>query len=150
MDHSIATLTPCRIAIVPHQALREITEAHPHLTRLLWLNTLIDGAISRRWLLNVGHRQARERMAHLICELFTRLQTAGLTEAGTCHVPITQVELGSALGLSTVHTNRVLQELRRDELITWWGPSLTIEDWARLCRVAEFDPTYLDLEHAPR
>jgi CRP-like cAMP-binding protein len=89
-------------------------------------------------------------MAHLICELFTRLQTAGRAEACTCQSPITQVELGSVLRRSAVHTNRVLQELRRDGLITWRGASLTIEVWNHLCRLAEFDPTYLDLEHAPR
>ncbi|MDP4003345.1 Crp/Fnr family transcriptional regulator [Methylobacterium sp. NEAU K] len=150
MDHAISTLTPCRLAVIPHRALHEIMDRNPHLARLLWLDTLVDGAISRRWLLNVGHRRAREAMSHLICELFTRLRTAGMTKARTCQVPVTQTELGSALGLTSVHTNRVVQELRHDGLITWRGTSLTIEDWNRLCRIAEFDPAYLDLERAPR
>jgi CRP-like cAMP-binding protein len=145
MDHAVAALTPCRIAIIPHEALREITEAYPHLTRLLWLTTLIDAAIQREWIIGMGRRTALGRVAHLLCELFLRLEAAGLTEHNACRLPVTQVELGDAVGLSSVHVNRVVQQLRAEGLITWRGDTLAFEDWQRLAAVAEFEPAYLYL-----
>jgi CRP-like cAMP-binding protein len=124
MDHSVGTLTTCTIALVPHDAVREITANHPHLTRLLWLSTVIDAAITRRWLLNVGRKSAHGSMVHLFCELYTRLKIVGFAEDHTFRVPVTQTEFGDCLGLSTVHTNRVLQDLRHDELITWRGKTV--------------------------
>jgi CRP-like cAMP-binding protein len=150
MDHSIGTLTPCTVALVPHEALREITEMYPHLTRLLWLSTLVDGAILRQWVLGLGRRSATERMAHLFCELYTRLTLAGLAQDRTFQVPVTQAEFGDCLGLSTVHTNRVLQDLRAEALITWRGETVEIKDWECLQSLAQFDPTYLYLEDEPR
>jgi CRP-like cAMP-binding protein len=145
MDHAIAALTPCTVATVPHDTLRQITERHPHLARLLWLSTLIDSAIHREWLVAMGRRSAREHMAHLFCELYLRLQLVGLTKDNSYEMPITQAELGDTLGISTVHVNRVVQELRADGLITWRGNRLTVDDWDRLRQVAEFTPTYLSL-----
>lgn len=150
MDHSVAALTPCRIALVPHAVLEKITDEHPHLTRLLWLNTLIDGAIHREWLTAMGRLSATAHMAHLICELFLRLKTVGRTDGDTIQLPLTQAELGDTLGLSTVHVNRVLQELRKEGLIRWQGDALTILDWDRLKTVGEFTPTYLNLQHEHR
>jgi len=150
MDHSIGTLTRCTVALVPHEALREITENYPHLTRLLWINTLIDGAILRRWLLNLGRKSAIESMAHLLCELYTRLKVVGLTQGYTFRVPVTQVEFGDCLGLSTVHTNRVLGDLRSAGLVMWRGETVEITDWEGLQSLAQFDPTYLNLEDEPR
>ncbi len=150
MDHSIGTLTRCTVALVPHEALREITENYPHLTRLLWVNTLIDGAIQRRWLLGLGRKSATESMAHLLCELYTRLNVVGLTQGYTFRVPFTQAEFGDCLGLSTVHTNRVLGDLRSEGLVTWRGENVEITDWEGLQSLAHFDPTYLNLEDEPR
>ncbi|MCB5174835.1 Crp/Fnr family transcriptional regulator [Microvirga lenta] len=150
MDHGIVALTPCRIASVPHTALRTITERHPHLTRLLWLNTLLDGAIHREWLVAMGRRTALGRMTHLFCELFLRLQIVGQTEGRSFKLPLTQAELGDTLGLSTVHINRILQELRANGLVAWRGPTLTILDWDRLMEAAEFDPAFLNLDLEPR
>jgi CRP-like cAMP-binding protein len=145
MDHAIAALTPCTVATVPHDTLRQITERHPHLARLLWLSTLIDSSIHREWLVAMGRRSAREHMAHLFCELYLRLELVGLTKDNSYEMPITQAELGDTLGISTVHVNRVVQELRADGLITWRGNRLTVDDWDRLQEVAEFTPTYLSL-----
>ena len=145
MDHGVLALTPCRLAVVPHTAIERITEEHPHLARLLWLNTLIDGAIHREWLTAMGRRSATAHMAHLICELFVRLQVVGHAHDNTIQLPITQSELGDTLGLSTVHVNRVLQELRKEGLIRLRGSAMTILDWDRLQEVAEFTPTYLNL-----
>ncbi|WP_046865621.1 Crp/Fnr family transcriptional regulator [Microvirga massiliensis] len=150
MDHSILALTPCKIAVVPHGTLREITERHPHLTRLLWLSTLIDGAIHRQWLVSMGRLPALGQLAHLLCELLLRLQTVGQADGNGIRLPFTQPELGDVLGLSTVHVNRVIQELRNEGLITWRGDTVTITDWERLSEIAEFDPTYLNLEREPR
>src|SRR5919199_345555 len=83
MDHGVVALTPCRVGVVPHEELRAITDRYPHLTRLLWLNTLIDGAIHREWLLAMGRRSALGHTAHLICELFLRLQAVGQVDGNT-------------------------------------------------------------------
>jgi CRP-like cAMP-binding protein len=150
MDHGVLALTPCRIAAVPHTVLEKITAEHPHLTRLLWLNTLVDGAIHREWLTAMGRLSATAHMAHFICELFLRLKIVGRTDGDTIQLPLTQAELGDTLGLSTVHVNRVLQELRKEGLIRWQGDALTILDWERLKAVGEFTPTYLNLQHEHR
>lgn len=150
MDHGIFTLTPCRVAQVSHEALREISERLPHLTRLLWLNTIIDAAIHREWLVSIGRRAPVARIAHLICELYLRLQVIGEIRNGRFELPLTQAELADVLGISTVHANRSLQQLRREGAMTWQGTTVTIQDWERLQRVAEFDPLYLNLDKEPR
>ena len=150
MDHGVLALTSCRVAAVPHATLEKITNEHPHLARLLWLNTLIDGAIHREWLTVMGRLSATSHLAHFICELFLRLQIVGRTDGDTIQIPLTQAELGDTLGLSTVHVNRVLQELRKEGLIRWQGDALTILDWERLKAVGEFTPTYLNLQHEHR
>ena len=150
LDHGVVALTPCRLALVPHSAIEKITENHPHLARLLWLSTLIDGAIHREWLTAMGRRSATAHMAHLICELFVRLEAVGQVHDNTIQLPITQSELGDTLGLSTVHVNRVLQELRKEGLIRLRGNALTVLDWDRLQEVAEFTPIYLNLHQEAR
>jgi CRP-like cAMP-binding protein len=146
IDHSIGALTDCKVAIVPHDVLREITERHPGLMRLLWVNTLIDAAITRKWLLNLGRKLAHERMAHLFCELYTRLGVVGLVADHSFPVPVTQAEFGDCLGISTVHTNRVLKDFRARGLIQWRGETVVIDDWERLRSLGQFDPTYLSLQ----
>jgi CRP-like cAMP-binding protein len=150
MDHGILALSDCTVAVVPHEALLRISEEHPHLTRLLWLNTNLDGAIHRQWLVTIGRQTALGQFAHLICELFLRLQVVGRTEGFRFRLPITQAELGDAMGLSSVHVNRTLQELRGDGLVTWIRDVVTIEDWDRLCEVAQFNADYLNLVCEPR
>jgi CRP-like cAMP-binding protein len=148
-DHAIAAAGPCRVGVVPHECLTRILEDHPHLTRLLWLSTAVDAAIHREWIVALGRRSALSGMAHLFCELFVRLKAVGMAEGQVFRFPITQAELGEALGLSTVHVNRIVQELRGDGLITWRGRVMTITNWERLQNLAEFNPTYLALEQKP-
>jgi CRP-like cAMP-binding protein len=143
MDDGVSAVTPCKVALVPHRALREITKNHPHLTRLLWFTTLVDGAVHREWMTGLGRLNARERVAHFFCELFLRLESVGRTQDHSYALPITQSELADAFGLSTVHMNRVLQDLRGEELISWQGKTLVIHDWKRLQQFAQFDPDYL-------
>ncbi len=150
MDHTVATLSRCRIAVYPHENLRRLSETMPHLTRLLWMATLIDAAILRQWLLGAGQRSALERAAHLICELFTRLDVVGAAPDGVFNLPLTQAELGDALGVSQVHANRVVGELRSRGLVTWRDETVRILDWPGLQALAEFDPTYLMLESIDR
>jgi CRP-like cAMP-binding protein len=150
MDHTVLALAPTRVARVPHSTLRQITVDFPHLARLLWLTTLVDGAIHREWILSMGRRQATARLAHLVCELFMRLKAVDKVDGLSFSLPLTQTQMGDVLGVSSVHMNRILQELRRDGLITWQGQILTIKDWERLQSFAEFDPAYLSLRKEPR
>jgi CRP-like cAMP-binding protein len=150
MDHSAVALTSCRLAVIPHVRLREISETMPHLTRLLWLTTVVDAAIQRQWLLGAGQRSALERLAHLLCEVFTRLEVGGLNDGQNFQLPLTQAELGDTLGISLVHANRVVGELRSRGLVSWRGEHVTILDWPALTRLAEFDPAYLELERRDR
>ena len=150
MDHGIAALSACKIAVVPHEALHRITEEHPHLTRLLWLNTTIDGAIHRQTVVLLGRQDARGKLAHLVCELYVRLKTVREVDGLRFRLPVTQAELGDMLGLSTVHVNRTLQDLRGEGLLTWERADVEILDWERLCETAQFDPDYLNLTFEPR
>jgi CRP-like cAMP-binding protein len=143
MDHTLATLTPCKVGLISHDTLRELTHSHPHLTDLLWRTTLIDAAIYREWIVNVGSRDAHSRIAHLICEMYFRLKAVGLTSGHSFEAPITQSEIGEATGLSTVHVNRSIQRLRSKGLITLQRARCTIEDWDGLAKVAAWDATYL-------
>lgn len=145
MDHSVGTLTPATVALVPHTVLRDLIAAHPGIGSLLWRDTLIDASIFREWLLNIGRRFAHARIAHLFCELFCRLNAVGLADDSRMVLPLTQTELGDALGLSSVHVNRMLQDLRKDGLIESQGRNVKITDWPRLQQVGGFDPSYLHL-----
>ncbi len=145
MDHNLGTLTPVRAAFLPHAALRELIAARPAVAGAFWRDSLIDAAIVREWLAGIGRRTARQRIAHLLCELCVRLRALRLIVDRIFELPVTQAELGDALGLSTVHVNRVLQDLRRDNLIVSQGRTLKILDWDRLRLAGDFDPTYLHL-----
>jgi CRP-like cAMP-binding protein len=145
MDHNIKTLTRCTLAIIPHAALVSLTETHPRIARAIWKDTLADGAIFRQWIANVGRRNAYRRVAHLICEVFIKLDAVGLAEGHTIDWPMTQAELADATGLSIVHVNRTLQDLRRANLITLERGRLTIPRWERLKEASAFDPAYLQL-----
>jgi CRP-like cAMP-binding protein len=149
MDHSVVALTPCRFGVLPHEALDRITTRLPHLTKLLWLTTLVDGAVHRAWLTMMGRMSSHARVAHLVCELYTRLKVVGLAPDQEFEFPLTQETVADMLGLSTVHVNRSIQQLRKEGLIVWKRPVIAIPDWDRLVEVAEFDPTYLNLEGKP-
>lgn len=143
MDHGIGTLTPAKVASIPHATMLGWVRTSPGLMALLWRDTLIDAAIFREWVVNVGRRTARGRTAHLLCELVARLRAAGLARGYACGLPITQVEMADALGLSNVHLNRTLRELRGDGLIELGGGALVVRDWDGLKAAGEFDPRYL-------
>lgn len=149
LDHDILTMSECSIAIVPHDRLRELTDKHPRLGRVYWFATNIDAAIHREWALSLGQRSALSRMAHLFCELYVRLDVVGRVNRGSYEFPLTQRELSECLGLTVVHANRTIQELRRRALIELENRQLTILDRRGLEGVAQFDPTYLYLDKHP-
>jgi CRP-like cAMP-binding protein len=146
LDNSLATITPCRVGFITHDVLLDLCRRHPRLNDAFWRETLVDGAIFRTWVTNNGQREALGRLAHILCEWITRLRAVGLADGLTCELPMTQAELADALGVSTVHVNRVLQELRAKDLVTLKGSVLTVLDWEALKRIADFDPAYLHLD----
>jgi CRP-like cAMP-binding protein len=143
MDHSIATLVPSRIAVIPRQIILDMTETRPGLTRTLWWSTLVDEAILREWIVVVGRRTAYERVSHLFWETYLRLRAIGYADANSCEVPYTQTDMADTLGLSLVHVNRSVRRLKQEGLITLENRRLTIHDPRRLPAAANFDPDYL-------
>ena len=150
LEHHVGSITAIRAAFVPHDRIREITERHPHLARMLWFSTLLDAAIHRERILSVGRRSALSRIAHLLCELYVRLGVVGLAENGVYKLPITQADIADANGLTAVHVNRMLKQLRDRGLATFRNSDVVIHDWDGLKRVAEFDERFLYLDHRPR
>lgn len=150
MDHSVGALTPCSIITFPHERLVKLTERYPHLTRMLWLLTLLDGSAHREWLVGMGRRSAAQRTGHLICELHARLRSVGLADDTSFDFPVTQAAMADAVGISAVHINRVLQELRQQDLIAWDRGVLHIRNRGALAAISEFDDRYLHLVREPR
>jgi CRP-like cAMP-binding protein len=144
-DQSVATLSPCKIVTIPRANLEDLMINHPRINRALWWCLLVEQAILREWLVGLGRRSAGQRMAHLLCEFLVRFQAVGRATENSYDFPLNQAELADALGLSNVHVNRVLQQLRKDSLITLRGRRLTISHVERLKNFAEFDPNYLHL-----
>ena len=149
LDSTLTTISPCRVAFVQHEALLEICAKRPNVANAFWRMTLIDAAVFREWVANVGSRQALGRIAHLLCELVTRIRAVGLADKFVCELPVTQTELADATGLSTVHVNRTLQSLRKQKLIHWKDSQLEVLDWAGLQEAGDFDPTYLHMRTSP-
>lgn len=145
LDHEVMTLTPCRVAIIPHERLHRLTEEWPRLARLYWFATNLDAAIHREWELSLGRRDARAKLAALLCELQIRLQIVGLADERGYALPLTQTDLAECLGLTNVHVNRTLRELREENLVEFQLGQVTIIDLPNLRRAAEFDSAYLYL-----
>jgi CRP-like cAMP-binding protein len=143
MDHSLATLTPARVGFISHDDIRAVVNSYPRIRHALDKYVRVDGSIFREWVANVGRRTARERIAHVICECFVRMQALGLVHRETFELPLTQGEIGDATGLSNVHVNRTMQELRRQSLIHTRGKVHTILNWEQLQETADFRPAYL-------
>ena len=143
MDHDLTTLSPCTVGFIAHDALRNITREQPLIAEALWRETLIDAAVFREWIVNVGRRPAASRMAHFIAEVGKRLEAIGLATADQYELPMTQIDIADALGLSPVHVNRVIQELRRSGVLELRKYSVSIRDLPRLMELADFDDLYL-------
>jgi CRP-like cAMP-binding protein len=142
-DHNVQSLDRSEVAVVPRAAILDMINAYPALRMAMWIDTLIDASIFREWVVNVGRRDARARIAHLLCELAFRLEKIGLGRGGLFDFPLTQEQLADCTGLTAVHTNRTLQSLRKDGLIHLNAKSLSILDWEGLQAVGDFDELYL-------
>ncbi len=145
LDHDVMSLTPCRLAIVPHTRLRDLTERFPALARAYWFSTNLDAAIHREWELSLGRRNASARVAMLLSELHQRLLLVGLADAHGYELPLTQTDIAECTGLTNVSVNRVLRELREAGAATLAGGRVRILDRSTLWRAAEFDARYLYL-----
>ncbi|HEV2818606.1 MAG TPA: Crp/Fnr family transcriptional regulator [Allosphingosinicella sp.] len=145
-DHNVQTLTRSEIALVPRGAIQALILSHPRVGAALWVDTLIDGSIFREWVVNVGRRDARSRLAHLLCEFARRLEAAGLAEEMQYELPMTQEQLADATGLTPVHVNRVLRGLEREGLITRARRFIGIPDWEESRRIAGFSEIYLHFD----
>jgi CRP-like cAMP-binding protein len=143
IGHTVCTLTTANVVVFARETLLTVIERNPRVGQALCWLALQEELIAREWLVNVGQRTALERLAHLLCEIFTRMQLVGLTDGGRCELPLTQVELADSLALSTVHVNRTLQELRRQGLVSLSSGMLEIHDFSALQSVALFTPEYL-------
>ena len=142
-DHNVQSLDRCEAAIIPREALIGVAESRPNIRMAMWIDTLIDASIFREWVVNVGRRDSRARIAHLLCELVVRLRSIGADDGGRFDFPLTQEQLADCTGLTAVHTNRTLQSLRKEGLIQLSARSLTVLNWEGLAEIGDFDELYL-------
>jgi CRP-like cAMP-binding protein len=144
-DHSVQALTRAEVAFIPREAIRQIAFERPAVGMAMWFDTLVDASIFREWIANVGRRDARRRLAHLLCEFAIRLEAAGLAKRNEYALPMTQEQLADCTGLTPVHVNRTLKALGEDGVISRTIRSVTVEDWKRLAAEGDFSSAYLHL-----
>jgi len=146
MDHSIGALTPLRFARLCPNEIRAVSAEQPRIEAALWWDLLVQGAIQQELAVSLGRRQANERLAHFLCEMQVRLDRVGLADGASFELPLTQVQIADALGLTPVHVNRTLRDLRAADLIAWRRGQVTILQPSALLALAFFDSTYLHLD----
>ena len=150
MDHSLGAITRLSVADIGRDEMDALAGSSPRITQALWWESLVQASIQREWTLNIGQRTAYERIAHLLVELFLRLRSVGMTQGDSCDFPLTQTDLADATGLTSVHVNRTLQELRRNGLVVLERKRLTIPELQKLKDAAMFNANYLHLDHEGR
>jgi len=144
-DHNVQMLTNGEIAMIPIDAIRDLAFEHPSIGMALWYETLVEGSIFREWVLNIGRRDARTRIAHLLCELALRMENVGLGEHINYELPISQEQLADSVALTSVHVNRTLMRLEEEGFITRNRRMITVVDWKKMVAVADFEPRYLHI-----
>ncbi|HEX8240161.1 MAG TPA: Crp/Fnr family transcriptional regulator [Allosphingosinicella sp.] len=144
-DHNVQALTACEVACIPREALRRIAFERPAIGTAMWHDTLVDGSIFREWIANVGRRDARARLAHVLCEFALRLEAAGLGDHGSWELPMTQEQLADVVGLTAVHVNRTLRSLTQEGLIKRSKRAIRITNWKALAEAGDFTSDYLHL-----
>ena len=148
-DHSVQMLTRGEVAIMARADIDRIAFERPRIGRAMWIDTLVDGSIFREWIANVGRRDSRTRVAHILCEFALRLKVAGLGEQTDYELPMTQEQLADATGMTAVHVNRTLKGLEADRLIERTSPRvIVIGDWKKLAATGDFNSAYLHLNEA--
>lgn len=151
MDHSIGLLSDAQVVTIPAAEMLDLINRYPRVERAFWISTLVAESTLRQWIVNIGQRDAFERLGHLFCELWQRMCAVGLVDASEqFELPLTQVELAHTVGLTSVHVNRTLQRLREADLITLGKGRLTILDPKRLAAISGFDGEYLRLHSTPQ
>jgi CRP-like cAMP-binding protein len=143
MDHDLSTLTASRLGLIRHEALRELHRRRPAVAEMFWRDTLIDAAMFREWIVNVGQRSAPARLAHVMMELRERLRVIGRLERNSFEMPLTQEEIGEALGITGVHVNRVIRQLREEGIVELHRGRVTVLDESKFQELADFDHRYL-------
>jgi CRP-like cAMP-binding protein len=145
-DHSVQMLTAGDVAMIPVTEINRLAFERPAIGRAMWIDTLVDGSIFREWIANVGRRDARTRIAHLLCEFSLRLKVAGLGQRSDYQLPMTQDQVADATGLTPVHVNRTLKSLETEGLIERANPrSIMIGNWKRLAETGDFNSAYLHM-----
>jgi CRP-like cAMP-binding protein len=143
LDHDLITLTECTLGFISHVFLREITRRRPNVAEIFWRDTLIDAAMFRDWIVNVGQRPAPSRLAHIVIELRERLKVIGQVQGARFEMPLTQEQIGEAMGITPVHANRIVKQLRDDNVLEFQRGSVTVIDEQKLLELADFDGLYL-------
>ncbi len=147
-DHNVQMLSAGEVALIPFEAVRDLAVRLPGVGMAMWYETLVEGSIFREWILNIGRRDAHARIGHLLCEFAVRLEVAELGKQTEYELPITQEQLADAVSLTAVHVNRTLKSLEKDGYISRSKRRITISDWQKLARVADFHPNYLHIRRA--
>lgn len=147
-DHSVQALGHAKIARIPREAILDLAFAYPNIGKAMWYDTLVDASIFREWILNIARRDARTRIAHLLCEFGLRLETLNLGDRSSYELPMTQEQLGDATGLTPVHVHRSLSHLQQQGLITRTVRHVEVGEWRKLKHAAEFNDAYLHLQSA--
>ena len=143
MDHDLSTMTPSTLGFINHEALRKLHHRRPNVAEIFWRDTLIDAAMFREWIVNVGQRPAPARLAHVLAELRERLKVIGRVSGSDFEMPLTQEQIGEALGITSVHANRVIKQLRQDEIVDVQRGRVSVLNEARFWQLADFDSRYL-------
>jgi CRP-like cAMP-binding protein len=142
-DHSIEAITSATVAWVADEAFRTLLRERPLLAEAVWRDAMVDASIFREWVLNIGRRDAKSRIAHMLCEVAKRAEAAGLGSSQGFELPLTQEEIADATGLTGVHVNRMIRDLLNDGAIARHGRTYVIADWERMCEIADFEDSYL-------
>ncbi len=143
LDHDLTVIGQATLGYVKHDDLKGILQDEPHLARLFWFSTLLDASIHRTWIMKTAHLRAAGRVAHLLAEIWYRLRMVDLGNSSGFQTPLTQVHLASICGLSTIHVNRTIRDLREGAVVDFRRGKITIMDGEKLKKIGRFDPAYL-------
>jgi CRP-like cAMP-binding protein len=143
MDHDLIPVVPSTLGLISHASLRDLTRARPNVAEKFWRDTLIDAAIFRQWIVNVGQLPADSRLAHTVLELRQRLAVVGRTAGDTFEMPLTQEQIAEALGITPVHANRIIRQLREAKIVDISRGRVVVLNEAKLAQLAQFDDRYL-------
>jgi CRP-like cAMP-binding protein len=145
MDHDLSTLTPCTMGFISHETLRRLHRRRPNVAEIFWRDTLIDAAMFREWIVNVGQRPAPARLAHVMTELRERLRIIERLNGNSFEMPLTQEQIGEALGITAVHVNRVIKQLRQEGIVEFNRGRVSVLNETKFEELADFDDRYLHL-----